>query len=153
MNHPSQRLPELRWFSFLKRNVFFVVLFAALWFVSSRCGKKCHSSDWISLIYNVVFICVGKIIMFILSLLSTFLREEWGRLRQIPFLCIKVILFPPNHVWYFKNEIMYRLESVYTWQCGALAYPTREMQSRALRRSIAGCCKKFPQATLRAASR
>ena len=48
---------------------------------------------------------------------------------------------------------MYRVESIYTWQCGGLAYLTREMQGSALRRSIAGCCKKFPQATLRAASR
>ena len=48
---------------------------------------------------------------------------------------------------------MYRVESIYTWQCGGLAYPTWEMQGSALRRSIAGCCKKFPQATLRAASR
>jgi len=48
---------------------------------------------------------------------------------------------------------VYRLESIYTWQCGGLAYPTREMQGSALRRSIAGCCKKFPSVTLRAASR
>jgi len=48
---------------------------------------------------------------------------------------------------------VYRVESIYTWQCGGLAYPTQEMQGSALRRSIAGCCKKLPQATLRAASR
>jgi len=48
---------------------------------------------------------------------------------------------------------MYRVESIYTWQCGGLAYPTREMQGSALRRSIAGSCTRFTQATLRGARR
>ena len=46
------------------------------------------------------------------------------------------------------SSLLYRVESIYTWQCGGLAYPMREMQGSALRRSIAGCCKKFPQVTL-----
>jgi len=28
----------------------------------------------------------------------------------------------------YKDVSMYRVESIYTWQCGGLAYPTREMQ-------------------------
>ena len=59
---------------------------------------------------------------------------------------------PEDHPRLKYRVVKERVESIYTWQCGGLAYPTREMQGSALRRSIAGCCKKFPQATIRAAS-
>jgi len=94
----------------------------------------CHSPSFEIASLELEVLCVAK--------------ARTGELLQTHFPREKNVTKKMSYV-----HVQYRLELIYTWQCGGLAYPTREMQGSALRRSIAGCCKKFPQATLRAAGR